>query len=398
MNELIKNEELRTKLSIIPEYDSQIITKSISERIVAMKGLVQLYIASDMTAEIYQKMYLSSVMAIEKKKDIAAKKQAYENFKCSRGQSYVGILGGNDCYSIIGNSGIGKTSAIERSIELINQDIEEIDGAKILNVLTVQTPYDCSVKGLMLEIIRLVDLNLGTTYHERVRKATTTDMLIGMVSQICLSHISVLVLDEVQNVIRNKNGSYLVSVITQLINSCGIAIIFVGIEEVEEFFKRDMFLARRTTGLRYYPMKFDDEYHSFCEKLWSYQYTREKEPFSEQIAYWLYQHTQGTSSITKGIIMEAQQIAIVSGKDKLDIQALEEAYKQRYQMLYQYITPQQTKLSKPRKQKEKIYTEVIDDNKDSEKENLLYSEIVRSATEDVVTEIKKHINVLEVAV
>lgn len=389
------NDDLKNELSIIPDYDRQIITKSVAERIAAMKGLLQLYIASDMTAEIYQKMYLSSVMAIEKKKDMAAKRQAYENFKCSRGQSYVGILGGNNCYSIIGNSGIGKTSAIERSIELINRNTEEINGAKILNVLVVQTPFDCSVKGLMLEIIRLVDLNLGTTYSQRIRTAMTTDMLVGMVSQICLSHISVLVLDEIQNINGSKNGAYLVKLITQLINSCGIAIVFVGIEEVEEFFQKDMFLARRTIGLRFYPMQMDDEYYRFCEALWSYQYTKEQDEFSEHIAYWLYQHTQGISSITKGLIMEAQQIAIVSSRDKLDITVLEEAYKQRYQMLYQYVAPPTAKLSKPTKSKVK---EEIAVQEKCEINDLPYSQIVNEAVGDVVAEIKKYISVLEVAV
>ena len=61
------NDNLKNELSIIPVYDRQITTKSVVERIAAMKGLLQLYIASDMTAQIYQKMYLSSVMAIEKK-------------------------------------------------------------------------------------------------------------------------------------------------------------------------------------------------------------------------------------------------------------------------------------------------------------------------------------------
>ena len=392
MDDLIKGQDLIAKLSIIPAYDPSIIEKGVGERIVAMKELIQLYLASSMTAEIYQKMYLSSVMAMEKKKDMAAKRQSYENYLCSRGQSYVGILGGNDCYSIIGNSGIGKTSAIERSIELINQNTEEINGAKILNVLTVQTPYDCSVKGLMLEIIRLVDLNLGTTYHERIRRAMTTDMLIGMVSQICLSHISVLVLDEVQNVIRSKNGSYLVSVITQLINSCGIAIIFVGIAEVEEFFKKDLFLARRTTGLRYYPMKYNDDYFDFCKTLWSYQYTKEKEPFSDQVAYWLYQHTKGTSSITKGIILEAQQIAIVSGKDKLDIKVLEEAYRQRYQILYQYLTPETVKLEKPRETK--VELPIIE----TDERELSYSQIVKNSGKDIVSVLKDKVMVLEVSV
>ena len=55
------NDDLKNELSIIPDYDRWIITKSVAERIAAMKGLLQLYIASDMTAEIYQKMYLSAI-------------------------------------------------------------------------------------------------------------------------------------------------------------------------------------------------------------------------------------------------------------------------------------------------------------------------------------------------
>lgn len=64
-------------------------------------------------------------------------------------------------------------------------------------------------------------------YHldsERV----TTDMLIGCVSQVSLNHIGLLVVDEIQNVCNHRNGTNLVSMLTQLINNSGISICMVG--------------------------------------------------------------------------------------------------------------------------------------------------------------------------
>ena len=56
-------------------------------------------------------------------------------------------------------------------------------------------------------------------------------MLIGSVSQVALNHIGLLIVDEIQNVVNNKNGKSLMGMLTQLINNSGISICMVGTPE-----------------------------------------------------------------------------------------------------------------------------------------------------------------------
>ena len=54
---------------------------------------------------------------------------------------------------------------------------------------------------MLLEILRKVDEMIESKYYENALRArTTTDMLIGSVSQVALNHIGLLVVDEIQNV------------------------------------------------------------------------------------------------------------------------------------------------------------------------------------------------------
>ena len=53
--------------------------------------------------------------------------------------------------------------------------------------IIVQCPFDSSVKGLLLEILRKVDEVLGSKYYVNALKArASVDMLIGSVSQVHL--------------------------------------------------------------------------------------------------------------------------------------------------------------------------------------------------------------------
>ena len=66
--------------------------------------------------------------------------------------------------------------------------------------MIVQTPFDSSVKGLLLEILRVVDEKLGSKYYSNaLRTKSTIDMLIGAVSSVALNHIGLLVVDEIQH-------------------------------------------------------------------------------------------------------------------------------------------------------------------------------------------------------
>lgn len=346
--DMLSGKELEKAMSIIPKYDKQIQKDgNMAERLLKLSDLYSIYVPSQMSTEIYSKLYLGIIRSMQKKGNKLAVQQfnstyrTIQNIKNKTGnQQYDGIIGGSDSFTIIGASGIGKSSAISRSLNLIeaNHVIEiEQPYTKILPCLTVQCPFDSSVKGLLLEILRKVDEQLGTGYAQI--KRFTTDMLIGAVSQVCLNHIGLLVVDEIQNVVNSKNGKNLIGSLTQLINNSGISICMVGTPESEVFFEQAMQLARRSVGLKYTALPYDEHFCEVCKCLFSYQYVRNITQIDNTIIDWLYQHSAGVISIVVSLIHDAQEIAIINGREVLDIKSLDEAYNNRLSMLHDYIKP-----------------------------------------------------------
>lgn len=352
--DMLSGNELQKAMSIIPKYDKQIQEDgSMTERLLKLSDLYSIYIPSQMSTEIYSKLYLGIIRSMQKKGNKLAVQQfnstyrTMQNVKNKTGnQQYDGIIGGSDSFTIIGASGIGKSSAISRALNLIeaNHVIEiEQPYTKILPCLTVQCPFDSSVKGLLLEILRKVDEQLETDYAEI--KRFTTDMLIGSVSQVCLNHIGLLVVDEIQNVVNSKNGKNLIGSLTQLINNSGISICMVGTPESEIFFEQAMQLARRSVGLKYTALPYDEHFCEICECLFSYQYVKSITQIDNTIIDWLYQHSAGVISIVVSLIHDAQEIAILNEREVLDIKSLDEAYSNRLSMLHDYIKPTMKKKS-----------------------------------------------------
>ena len=84
------------------------------------------YKPSGMSTEIYSKLYLAILRSLQKKGTKLAIQQLNSNKKniskatdSRNKQAYSGIIGGSDSFTIIGTSGIGKSSAISRALHLI---------------------------------------------------------------------------------------------------------------------------------------------------------------------------------------------------------------------------------------------------------------------------------------
>lgn len=408
--EMKSGNELISALSIIPEYDESICTQNQAVRLMALSDLYQIYVPSQMSIEIYNKLYLALLRSMQKKGSQMAIKQRYENYKAIQQQSYSGILGGSDSFTIIGTSGIGKSSAISRAISLITENrIIEVDKpyTKIIPCLIVQCPFDSSVKGMLLEILRKVDEELGTDHyiHAIKSRASTTDMLIGAVSSIALNNIGMLVVDEIQNVVNSKNGKSLIGALTQLINNSGISICMVGTPESTVFFEQAMQLARRSVGLQYTTMKYDEYFQSFCKIIFKYQFLKNRTEITAAITEWLYEHSAGVVSVVVSLIHDAQEIAILTGKEILNLDTLNEAYQQRLSLLHGYIQPSviqnqpTTKKKKTAASVQKNQSAVV--KQAEEQANYSISEIAEKAkTEnlDVVELLKEVYTVVEVAI
>lgn len=399
---MLSGMELLSALQVLPTYDPSIRNQDAATRLIALSDLYQLYIPSQMSVEIYSKLYLALLRSLQKKHTTLATQQQNQNFRAIKQQEYTGIIGGADCFTIIGCSGIGKSTAISRAIAVITENkIIEIKNpySKIIPCLIIQCPFDCSVKGLLLEILRNVDEALDSKYYATaVRARATTDMLIGSVSQVALNHIGLLIVDEIQNVVNSKHGKSLIGMLTQLINSSGISICMVGTPESAVFFEQAIQLARRSLGVQYNIMKYNAYFRNFCYALFSYQYVKKDSELTDVMAEWLYQHSAGIISVVVLLVHDAQEIAILNGIEELNLDMLTEAYKQRMTLLHGYIEP--TIKRKPQAKSVKIVSNMQSGTAiQSDNPNLLSELAMLAKTQqlDIVPLLKDYISITEVA-
>lgn len=398
---MLSGSSLEQALSILPDYDSEIINQDAATRLIALSDLYKVFVPNQMSKEIYSKLYLALLRSLQKKDGILRVKQSLANHTASmQQQEYSGILGGSDSFTILGVSGIGKSSSISRAVQLLTHDRIIETGQpyrKILPCVVVQCPFDSSVKGLLLEVIRVVDEQLGSSYYPKTTSIkATVDMLIGTASTILLNHVGILIVDEIQNVAISKNGRNLLGVLLQLINCSGVSICMVGTPECQDFFTQAMQLARRSLGLQYDSMEYGAEFVELCETLYKYQYVRNRTELDDATIRWLYEHSNGNVSSVVTLLSEAQIIGIEQGSEILNLDTLNAAYKSRMKMLHSYIVPSRKPQTSSRKRSAAIPIG------DRQLEDIIsISTLIQQAKSedrDIVSFLRPHITIEEVVI
>lgn len=344
---MLTGAELNKALAVNPDYDPAIRHASAAERLVALNTLYEVYYPFSMSSTIYSKMYLSMIRSLQKKTGKLAVQQRNANH-FGKGQSYFGICN-SDSYTLTGASGVGKSTAISRALELCRgNSIITLQSpyCKILPVLVVQCPWDSSIKGLFLSILKAIDEALDTTYYPNAAKTrVTTDLLIGMVSNALLNGVGLLVVDEIQNVVNSRNGTALIGSLIQLINSSGVSICMVGTPECIPFFEQDYKLARRSLGIHIGEIPFDADFAGFCATLYQYKYVSGDMILTDGIIQWLYDHSGGVTANVVSLIHDAQEIAILDGRETVTLETLNQAYSQRLGLLHSHIDLARVKMS-----------------------------------------------------
>lgn len=103
---MLTGNELEQELTCLPEYDPNICKADAGTRLVALNQLSEIYIPSQMSYEIYSKIYLAMLHSLYKKQTDEAVRQGNENHRKMQGLRHNSVLGGSDSFSIIGKSGI----------------------------------------------------------------------------------------------------------------------------------------------------------------------------------------------------------------------------------------------------------------------------------------------------
>lgn len=237
--------------------------------------------------------------------------------------------------TVVGISGIGKTKMLEQILQYFPQVIEhkEYDGKVFalqqLIWLKVECPHDASLRGLCHTILGQIDTALRTSPTVPERNIDT--LLDQIERKVKSSFIGIIVIDEMQNLNIGKVGGAekLLSFLLNLINRCGVPILFCGNPQLSDIFKRNFRNARRAENGGFIEMDRllqDDVWNYFVEELWELQWTNVKTPLNEELQAKLYELSRGILDVAVRIYKKAQELVIGSEDERITEEVLEMAY------------------------------------------------------------------------
>ena len=238
-------------------------------------------------------------------------------------------------FTIMGVSGIGKTTSIDRVLSLYPQVIlhSEYNGVDLnlmqISWLKLDCPYDGSIKALCINFFAKVDSLLGTQYSMKFTSGqNTTATMLPRMAQVCTLHgIGVLVLDEIQHLSSSKSGGaeQLLNFFVTLVNTIGIPVIMIGTMKALAPLQSQFRQARRGSGqgdMVLDRMEKDDNWDILIEGLWEYQWTKTPTELTEELKDVLYDESQGITDIAVKLYIMAQIQAMTSTKKEIITPAL----------------------------------------------------------------------------
>ncbi|MFT8320044.1 MAG: ATP-binding protein [Bacillus sp. (in: firmicutes)] len=228
-----------------------------------------------------------------------------------------------DSLSIIGISGIGKTTAIERLLLMYPQVIkhESYVGQPFNRTqivwLKIDCPYDGSLSTLCKSFFKAIDNLLGTRYLEKygyLNRVTST-MLLHMTSLASMYGIGVLVIDEIQHLLHSKNDQEeMLNFFVTLSNTVGIPTVLIGTSKAQQLFKGNFRQARRAAsdGAIIWDRMTEDseEWEFFLETLWELQCLKTRSDLTELVKKTFYEECQGITSVAVNLFILAQERAL----------------------------------------------------------------------------------------
>ena len=387
LNDYLVGPDLIRELTVLPNYKNDLVDTG--DRLIALLDVYKLYLPTRSTIEIYNRLYLSLISSLEKKNSILNVQLANDNFRTIRGEKRYGVIGGLESFKITGNAGLGKTSSVQRCMDVItNNKVLSDDRRKIIPILFVECVADGSFKSLLYQILKEIDYLLDTNYFIANKHNTTTvDVLLSAVSNVLINHVAVLVIDEIERVANNsKSGEILINYLTQLVNQSNISICFVGNESANSYFERKEYLSRRTIGLSITKMNYDEYFYSFVKTLFNYQYTLKKVEFNSEYSRLFYKLSNGKPAMIVSLFVESQRVAIISGKEIMDIKLIEDTFNSYFSTMASYIDKDEKKLTKVKK-----YDVVLEEDKEEVIDKDLFNNVCKMTNKDII----KSINLLK---
>lgn len=234
--------------------------------------------------------------------------------------------------TVIGESGVGKTSMLEQILSCYDDVIEHVEyqgkslPLKQVVWIKVDCPEDSSVKALCHKILAEIGGKLG---HPPEKPAATIPALLEQIeAKIKSGFLGILVIDEMQNLNLAKTGGAdrLIAFLHNLVNNLGIPLLFCANPPFNELLGQTLKIARRAEGSGYVDvelLKNDEEWELFVDELWTLQWTNIETPLNKSLSDKLHDLSVGNLDLAMRVYREAQRQVIGSGDERINENVLE---------------------------------------------------------------------------
>jgi len=231
-------------------------------------------------------------------------------------------------FDIIGISGVGKTTAVDRILsaypQVINHGKYKGENLALPQVvwLHLDCPHDGSIRGLCLNFFQAIDSLILTSYYEKYQRYTVDQLIPHMAHIASLFCLGVLVIDEIQNLHEAKSGGSekMMNFFVQLVNTIGVPVVLIGTFKAFSLLGGSFREARRGTGqgdLVWERLDKDGDWDVLVESLWDYQWTSQYTELTEEINNTLYEESQGVTDVLVKLFMLAQWRALTTGRERI---------------------------------------------------------------------------------
>ncbi|ELB2802845.1 AAA family ATPase [Vibrio alginolyticus] len=238
-----------------------------------------------------------------------------------------------DGLTLIGDSGVGKTSMVEQVLGYFPNVIEhdyyqgqKLELRKQVVWIKVDCPSNSSVRDLCEEILATLDLAHD---REKTKPAGTIGALVRQLEQcIKSSFLGMLVIDEMQNLQFKRTGgeNNLLRFLHRLVNKLGVPLFFVANPPFDQSLIKELKAARRAESGYHHTMSVlardSASWNAFVEQLWNYQWTSIYTELDDELNDALHRLSVGNIDMACRTFREAQRLVIGSKDERITVATL----------------------------------------------------------------------------
>jgi energy-coupling factor transporter ATP-binding protein EcfA2 len=264
----------------------------------------------------------------------------------------LGFMSTAETMTLIGLSGMGKTTALNSIAKLYPQVISHNKYNQRIFIetqvvwLKIECPHDGSLRGFCSAFFSALDAALGIEkYSRRGAAGNSISVMLQHISQLCKTFfIGALIIDEMQHLCSSRGGQdreKLLNFFVTLSNDAGVPLVYVGTNAMLPLFSGVLRNARRAAGIG--PIAFDrfregDPFWGhLVSQLWAYDWTVSCAPLTDELLSKVYDLTQGNTDFLAKLLMLAQRHVIWEGIDSITPAVLQQVYDNQMRLLHKPI-------------------------------------------------------------